>query len=119
MEDKTLGIIYALKLGPYCTDENIRMFMTEWSNSDWRYQGRDSIDKLLRSCITDYLMSCGNLYEIQHYFEDNSLWIKNEYEKMISFLRGIQVTKEGKYINGMRDNPYSTYDVFHGSYIYE
>lgn len=34
MENRTLGIIYALKLGPHCADENIRMFMEEWSNSD-------------------------------------------------------------------------------------
>ena len=119
MEDRTLGIIYTLKLGPYCVDENIRMFMTEWSNSDWRHQGRDSIDKLLRSCIADYLMSCGNPYEIQRYFGANTFWVNNEYDRMISFLRDIQVTKDGNYINGMRDNPYSTYDVFHGSYIYE
>ena len=114
MEDKTLGVIYALKLGPYCADENIRMFMTEWSDSDWRHQGRKSIDKLLRSCIADYLMSCGNLYEIRRYFEDDSLWIKNEYDKMISFLCHIQVTKDGSYINGLKDNPYSTFDVFQG-----
>lgn len=115
MEDKTLGIIYALKLGPYCADENIRMFMTEWSNDDWRYQGRDSIDKLLRSCIADYLMSCGNLYEIRRYFEASSFWVNNEYDRMISFLRDIKVIEEEKYINGMRDNPYSTFDVFNES----
>ena len=114
MEDKNLGIIYALKLGPYCADENIRMFMGEWSQSNWHHQGRDSIDKLLRSCIADYLMSCGNPYEIQRYFEASSFWVKNEYDRMISFLRDIQVIKEGKYINGMRDNPYSTFDVFQG-----
>lgn len=64
-------------------------------------------------------MSCGNPYEIQRYFNDISLWIKNEYDRMISFLRNIQVRKDGNYINGMKDNPYSTFDVFHGSYIYE
>jgi len=119
MEDRTIGIIYALKLGPYCADENIRMFMTEWSNSNWRHQGRNSIDKLLRSCIADYLMLCGNPYEIQRYFGANSFWVKDEYDRMISFLRDIQVTKDGSYINGLEDNPYSTFDVFKGNYIYE
>jgi len=119
MEDRTIGIIYALKLGPYSADENIRMFMSEWSQSDWRQQGRNSIDNLLRSCIADYLMSCGNPYEIQRYFNDISLWIEDEYNRMISFLRDIQVTKDGNYTNGMKDNSYLTYDVFHGSYIYE
>lgn len=57
-------------------------------------------------------MSCGNPYEIQRYFEDSSLWIKNEYDRMISFLRDIRVIKNGEYTNGMRDNPYSTFDVF-------
>ena len=114
MEDRTIGIIYALKLGPYCADENIRMFMEEWSQSDWHYQGRDSIDKLLRNCIADYLMSCGNSYEIQRYFRESSFWVKNEYDRMISFLRDIQVIKDGNYINGLKDNPYSTFDVFQG-----
>ena len=42
MEDRTIGIIYALKLGKYSSDINIRKFMSEWSNTNWDYQGRDS-----------------------------------------------------------------------------
>lgn len=115
MEDRTLGIIYALKLGPYSADENIRMFMEEWSQSNWRCRGRECINKLLRECVADYLMSCGNPYEIRRYFEASSFWVNNEYDRMISFLRDIQVIEEEKYINGMRDNPYSAFDVFNES----
>ena len=49
MENKTLGIIYALKLGSYTSDMNIRKFMSEWSQSNWNYQGREQIDDLLNS----------------------------------------------------------------------
>lgn len=114
MEDKNLGIIYALKTGPYSSDVNVRMFMGEWSNSDWHCRGRDSIDKLLRECVADYLITCGNLYEIARYFNGDYLWIKDEYDRMISFLRQTKVRENDNYVNGFRDNPYSTFDVFQG-----
>ena len=112
MENETLGIIYAIKQGQYSSEMNIRKFISEWSNSDWDYQGRDSIDTLLRRTISDYLQCCGNKYEIARYFEDSSLWIKNEYDRMISFLRDIKIIDNKIYINGMRDNPYPNFEVF-------
>lgn len=54
VEDRTLGIIYALKLGKYAADENIRMFLNEWSASNWNYFSRNDIDRVLRQTIADY-----------------------------------------------------------------
>ena len=112
MDDRTIGIIYALKQGKYSPDINIRKFMSEWSNTDWNYQGRDSIDDVLRRTIVDYLECCGNRNEISRYFYSAPLWIKNEYDRMISFLQQIQVYKDERYVNGMRDNPYPDFEVF-------
>lgn len=112
MEDRTIGIIYALKQGKYSPDMNIRKFMSEWNNSNWDYQGRDSIDDLLRHTVVDYLEGCGNGNEISRYFYYTSLWIKDEYDRMILFLQQIQVRENENYVNGMRDNPYSNYEVF-------
>lgn len=33
---------------------------------------------------------------------------------VISFLQQIQVCKDENYVNGMRDNPYSDFEVFKG-----
>ena len=112
MEDRTIGIIYAIKQGKHSPDMNIRKFMSEWSIVNWNYLGRDSIDRVLRQTITNYLMCCNNRYEVERYFSDSSLWIMNEYDRMISFLQQIQVYKDEKYVNGMRDNPYSNFEVF-------
>ena len=112
MDDRTIGIIYALKQGKYSPDTNIRKFMSEWSNTDWNYQGRDSIDQVLRQTVANYLMCCNNRYEVERYFSDTSLWVKDEYNRMISFLWQIQVHKDENYVNGMRDNPYSDFEVF-------
>ena len=112
MEDRTIGIIYAIKQGKHSPDMNIRKFMSEWSIVNWNYLGRDSIDRVLRQTITNYLMCCNNRYEVERYFSDSSLWIMNEYDRMISFLWQIQVHKDENYVNGMRDNPYSNYEVF-------
>ena len=112
MEDRTIGIIYAVKLGKYSIDMNIRKFMSEWSNTNWNCQGRDSIDNLLRRTIVDYLECCGNRNEISRYFYDTSFWVKNEYDRMVSFLQQIEVYRNENYVNGMRDNPYSNYEVF-------
>ena len=112
MDDRTVGIIYAIKTGPYVVDVNIRKFMSEWSNSNWNWEGRDSIDRVLRQTVANYLMCCNNRYEVERYFSDSSLWIKNEYDRMISFLQQIQIRENEKYVNGMRDNPYSDFEVF-------
>ena len=112
MDDRTVGIIYALKQGKYSPDINIRKFMSEWSNTDWNYQGRDSIDQVLRQTVANYLVCCNNRYEVERYFSDTSLWVKDEYNRMISFLWQIQVHKDENYVNGMRDNPYSDFEVF-------
>ena len=117
MEDRTIGIIYALKQGKYSPDMNICMFMSEWSDTDWNYQGRDSIDDVLRRAVVDYLECCGNKYEISRYFYNASLWIRNEYDRMILFLQHIQVRENENYVNGMRDNPYSDFKVFKESLI--
>lgn len=112
MEDRTIGIIYALKLGKYSPDMNIRKFVSEWSNCNWNYQGRNSVDDVLRHAVVDYLECCNNKHEISRYFYSTSLWIKNEYDRMISFLQQIQVYKDERYVNGMRDNPYPDFEVF-------
>lgn len=112
MEDRAIGIIYALKQGKYSADVNIRKFMSEWSDSNWDYFERDAIDDVLRRAVADYLECYGNRNEIARYFYSASLWIKNEYDRMISFLQQIQVRKDENYINGMRDNPYPNFEVF-------
>jgi len=112
MEDKTIGIIYALKQGKYASDMNIRKFMSEWSKHNWDYEDRDSIENILRHTIMDYLVCCGNKNEINRYFNNNSLWVKNEYYRMISFLWNVQVKDDKSYVNGMRDNPYPNFEVF-------
>ena len=112
MDDRTIGIIYALKQGKYSPDINIRKFMSEWSDTNWDWQGRDSIDRILRQTIANYLVCCNNRYEVERYFSDTSLWVKDEYNRMISFLWQTQVCKDENYVNGMRDNPYSDFEVF-------
>lgn len=111
MEDRTIGIIYALKQGKYSADMNIRKFMSEWSNSNWDYERRNSIDDLLRCTIVDYLECCDNKNEISRYFYNDFFWI-NEYDRMILFLQQIQVRENENYVNGMRDNPYPNFEVF-------
>lgn len=110
MDDRTIGIIYALKQGKCSPDINIRKFMSEWSIANWNCLGRDSIDRILRQTIADYLMCCNNRYEVERYFNNDR--IMNEYDRMISFLQQIQVYKDERYVNGMRDNPYSNFEVF-------
>lgn len=112
IDDRTIGIIYALKQGKYSPDMNIRKFMSEWSDCDWNLHGRDSIDILLRQVVADYLENCDNKYEIARYFHNDFFIIKNEYDRMISFLQQIQVHKDENYVNGMRDNPYPDFEVF-------
>ena len=110
MDDRTVGIIYALKQGKYSPDTNIRKFMSEWSIVDWNSLGRDSIDRVLRQTVANYLMCCNNRYEVERYFNDDRA--TNEYDRMISFLQQIQVRGNENYMNGMRDNPYSNFEVF-------
>lgn len=112
MKDRTLGIIYALKLGKYAADENLRMFLSEWSASNWSYFGRNDIDRMLRQTIADYLANCGNSNEIRRYFDENAIWIVSEYDKMISFLQQARVRDDSEFVNGFRDNPYPNYRVF-------
>ena len=112
MEDRTLGIIYALKLGKYASDENIRMFLSEWSASNWNYFSRNDIDRVLRQTIADYLVNCGNSNEVRRYFDEKAIWIVNEYDRMISFLQQARVRNDIGFVNGFRDNPYPNYKVF-------
>ena len=112
VKDRTLGIIYALKLGKYAADENLRMFLSEWSASNWSYFGRNDIDRMLRQTIADYLANCGNSNEIRRYFDENAIWIVSEYDKMISFLQQARVRDDSEFVNGFRDNPYPNYRVF-------
>lgn len=110
MEDRTIGIIYAIKQGKYSADVNIRKFMSEWSIVDWNCLGRDSIDRVLRQTVANYLMCCNNGYEVERYFNNDR--VMNEYDRMISFLQQIRVRGDENYMNGMRDNPYSNFEVF-------
>ena len=110
MEDRTIGIIYAIKQGKYSPDTNIRKFMSEWSIVDWNCLGRDSIDRVLRQTVANYLMCCNNGYEVQRYFNNDR--VMNEYDRMISFLQQIRIRGDENYMNGMRDNPYSNFEVF-------
>lgn len=114
MEDRTVGLIYALKLNKkYDTDTVIRMFMREWSNCEsWNRGSRTDIDKILRKTVADYLATCNNPTEIRRYFIDDPIFITNEFQRMISFLVLAQVKENDMYINGFRDNPYPHYEIF-------
>ncbi len=116
MDDRTLGLIYAIKQGTpgLSYDERICMFMREYTQSDLYWYSRESINILLSEVIVDYLESCDNpLQEIKRYFRGVSdIWNKDEYSNMISFLETIDVKDGEEYCNGFAPNPYPEFMVF-------
>jgi len=116
MEDRTIGLIYALKqCNKYNTDTVICKFMREWSDSsfwDVTTTSRTEIKRILRETVVDYLVTCGNEAEIRRYFHESPFFVSNEFIHMASFLYQAQVKEQDKYVNGFRDNPYPNYEVF-------
>ena len=105
MDNRTMGIIYALKQCKYGSDIVIRMFMSEYSGTDWNKMGRNTVDDLLRQTCTEFITSADNpVKEIRRYFNSyNSVFCNNEFEMMINFLQQTQVRDaSGNYINGER-----------------
>ena len=57
MDNRTMGIIYALKQCKYGSDIAIRMFMSEYSGTNWNKIGRNTVDDLLRQTCTEFITS--------------------------------------------------------------
>lgn len=115
MDNRTMGIIYALKQCKYSSDVAIRMFMSEYSGTNWNKMGREAVDNLLRQTCAEFINEADNpVMEIRRYFNGySSVFCNTEFEMMINFLQQTRVRDANdNYINGFTDNPFKNYACF-------
>ena len=105
MTDRTMGIIYTIKLKG-CNDSKIQNYLRQYYDNLWSY-GREDIDKILRECCTDYISTSENpMFEVQRYFLNSNYFNSfeiSEHRRMINFLQQTQVRRNNTYINGFKE----------------
>lgn len=107
MTDETIGLIAVIKGWGYPdlnTDERVAQYLRDARETKYRFTHYD-VEREMKKAVVDYFSTCDNpMREIRRYFFDRSLLqIENpEWNVLRSFLEGIQVRKDGKFINGFR-----------------
>lgn len=116
MEDKNIGIFYAVK---WRGDTNcaVQEFMREYCDTDFCYS-RTQIENIVRDAIMDYITNAYNpIREMRRYF---NTWkepgVRNEFDVMLHFIYNTTVRNNGQYIDGFKDNPFKKYKVFREFY---
>lgn len=112
MEDKSIGIFYAIKWRGD-TDCAVQEFMREYCDTDFCYS-RTQVENIVRDAIMDYISNAYNpIREMRRYFNTwKEYSVRNEFDVMLHFIYNTAVRNDGKYIDGFKDNPFKKYKVF-------
>ena len=125
MDDLTLGIIDAVKRGKKSGKESIIDFLSEYTGTPKEHYSDSKLIQIIRNAFIDYLKTADNpAFEVWQYFDakrqqenfkdvfpeqhkkyaerDNCMDIDTE--AIISAFRLTCVQKDGKYVNGFKEN---------------
>lgn len=124
MDNRTLGIIYAIKKGDNTARQNIIDFMSKYSDTPKEYYTDYNLIPLIEATFVDYLKTADNpSFDVWQYFDakgrsrnfqqfypDRAVEFQKTSEgfgidtdAIISALALTTVRKDGKYVNGFRD----------------
>ena len=125
MTDLTLGLIYAVKHSGKSAKESIIDFLSEYTGTPKKYYSDSELVRIIRDSFVDYLKTADNpAFDVWQYFDikqkqENFKDIYPEQQKkyakrdgnmdidteaIISAFRLARVQKDGKYVNGFREN---------------
>ena len=125
MNDLTLSLIYAVKHSEKSAKESIIDFLSEYTGTPKQYYSDNELVRIIRDSFVDYLKTADNpAFEVWQYFDakrqqenfkdvfpeqhkkyaerDNCMYIDTE--AIISAFRLTCVQKDGKYVNGFKEN---------------
>lgn len=124
MNDLTLGLIYAVKHSEKTAKESIIDFLSKYTGTPKEYYTDKELVSIIRNAFIDYLRTADNpAFDVWQYFDakrqaenfkdvfpkkheqyvEQNHCIDIDTEAIVTALRLIGVQKDGKYINGFRD----------------
>lgn len=105
MNNKTLGIIYAIKRSEKQWDKAVSEYMADYSGSPNKEYSEWELNRIMRVAFIDYIETCDKPYaevrELLEIMDRYSGYSMGHY--LANVLGQTKVKEQGKYVNGFRD----------------